>query len=51
MTCHDGAVSVLRAFTIPELNKMVRPEFDSYEIKKHFPYRFGLTIRKDKAYE
>lgn len=50
MTRHDGAVSVLRAFTIPEFKRLIKPEFDFYEIKKHFPYRFGLTIRKKKSY-
>ena len=51
MTRHDGAISVLRAFTIPELKEMVGSEFNSCEIKGYFPYRFGLTIRKGKSYE
>jgi ubiquinone/menaquinone biosynthesis C-methylase UbiE len=51
MTRHDGAISVLRAFTIPELERIIKPAFSSYEVKKYFPYRFGLTIRKGESHE
>lgn len=48
MTRHDGAISVLRAFTIPELEGMIKPTFTSYEIKRYFPYRFGMILRKGR---
>jgi len=51
MTRHDGAISVLRAFRVPELERMIKLAFSSYEIKKYFPYRFGLTLKKSLSHE
>ncbi|MBI1870887.1 MAG: methyltransferase domain-containing protein [Chlamydiae bacterium] len=47
MTRHDGAVSVLRAFTIDEIEKLIREgDFKGCEIRRHFPYRFCLVLNK-----
>lgn len=48
MTRHDGAVSILRALTISELESIVKDcHFNFYQIQSHFPYRLSLTLEKE----
>ncbi|MBI1883477.1 MAG: methyltransferase domain-containing protein [Chlamydiae bacterium] len=45
MTRNDGAISILRAFTVQELKTLMKSNgFKNYEVRRHFPYRLSLWI-------
>jgi 2-polyprenyl-3-methyl-5-hydroxy-6-metoxy-1,4-benzoquinol methylase len=45
MTRHDGAVSVLRAYTVPQLCGILKEQgLEKFLIRRHFPYRFCLIL-------
>jgi len=47
MTRHDGAISVLRSYTVNQLKGMLKLNgFHDFEIHRHFPYRFCLILEK-----
>lgn len=47
MTQHDGAVSVLRSYTVPQLYDLLKSKgFANFAIRRHFPYRLCLILEK-----
>jgi ubiquinone/menaquinone biosynthesis C-methylase UbiE len=47
MTRHDGALSILRAFTPDELKELARQAgLKSFKVKRRFPFRLVLTSEK-----
>jgi ubiquinone/menaquinone biosynthesis C-methylase UbiE len=49
ITRHDGAASIRRAYTVPEMQKIVRREYPRAIVREHFPFR--LSIVRDKSHE
>jgi len=49
LTRLDGAASIRRAYTVPEMRAIVQPEFPQAQVRSHFPYR--LSVMRNKADE
>ncbi len=46
LTRHDGAASIRRAYTAPEMRAIVQSEFSRAQVREHFPYRLSIVREK-----
>ena len=46
ITRHDGEASIRRAYTLAEMQRLVKDSPMSIEVREHFPFRISLTHHK-----
>lgn len=46
LTRHDGAASIRRAYTVAEMQSILRREFPAARVRGHFPYRLSIVREK-----